>query len=66
MKQSKIIPVVKLPARVVRCLAVEAMTDPRTVARVIAGRPTREATRVRVQAAMRRLSASFNGELPKV
>jgi hypothetical protein len=42
----------KLPTRVLREVAVAALTDPRTVARVVAGRPTRESTRSRVLSAL--------------
>jgi hypothetical protein len=42
----------RLPARVVREVAVAAQTDPRTVARVLAGEPTREATRSRIASAL--------------
>jgi hypothetical protein len=60
MKPSKTKPVVKLPARVIRQIAVEAMTDPRTVARVLSGKPTREATRTRVQIALRIYAKEYN------
>ena len=42
----------RLPAHVVREIAVAAQTDPRTVANVVAGRPTRAATRERIVAAL--------------
>lgn len=43
----------KLPAHIARAIAVAALTDPRTVARVVAGRPTRAATRDRILRALR-------------
>ena len=42
-----------LPAHIVGAIAVAATTDPRTVARVIAGLPTRAATRDRILHALR-------------
>jgi hypothetical protein len=42
----------RLPVHVEREIAVAAKTDPRTVANVVAGRPTRAATRERIEAAL--------------
>lgn len=42
----------RLPSHVARAIAVAAQTDPRTVARVIAGQPTRAATRDRIVRAL--------------
>lgn len=42
----------RLPAHVLRAIAVAAQTDPRTVARVLAGRPTQPSTRDRVLRAL--------------
>ena len=38
----------RLPAHIQRAVAVASLTDPKTVARVVAGRPTRAATRERI------------------
>lgn len=48
-------PAKSLPARILREVAVLASTDPRTVARVVAGLPTRESTRARIEAALRKV-----------
>lgn len=53
----------QLPARVVRWLSVESQTDPRTVSRVLNRKPTREATRVRIEAALRKFAKQFNDKL---
>jgi hypothetical protein len=42
----------KLPAHVLRAIAVAAEADPKTVQRVMAGRPTRAATRDRILRAL--------------
>jgi hypothetical protein len=42
----------KLPAHIERAIAVAAQTDPRTVGRVVAGKPTRAATRDRILKAL--------------
>ena len=49
---------VRMPARLARHIAAEADTDPRTVARVVAGLPTWESTRERIQKAMRANAAA--------
>lgn len=43
----------RLPAHLERTVAVSSQTDPRTVRRVVAGLPTREATRARILKALR-------------
>jgi DNA-binding LacI/PurR family transcriptional regulator len=43
----------RLPAHVVRAIAVEAQVDPRTVNRVLAGKATRAATRERIEKALK-------------
>ena len=65
-KPPHVVPIVRLPARVVRELAVEAMTDPRTVAKVVAGKPTREATRTRVRLALRAHAKEYGIDLDKL
>jgi len=47
----------KLPAHTLRDISVKAGVDPRTVARVVAGKPTKGMQRERVEAALR--SAGF-------
>jgi len=47
----------RLPAHVARAIAVAAQTDPRTVARVVAGLPTRAATRDRIVRALHNRAA---------
>ena len=42
----------RLPANLERAIAVAAQTDPRTVANVVAGRPTKASTRERIMRAM--------------
>jgi hypothetical protein len=42
----------RLPAHVLRAVAVAAQTDPRTVARVVAGQPTQPSTRDRILRAL--------------
>jgi hypothetical protein len=43
----------RLPAHVAREIAVAALADPRSVQRVVAGLPTKAATRARIMRALR-------------
>ena len=54
-------PLRRLPAHVLRAVAVAAQTDPRTVARVIAGRPTQPSTRERILRALHDRAACAEG-----
>ncbi len=51
-KQKTTVPAPRLPAHLERAVAVASQTDPRTVARVVAGLPARAATRDRVRRAI--------------
>jgi len=53
----------RLPAHIVRAIAVTAQTDPRTVANVVAGRPTKASTRERI---LRALHERERGEIVAV
>jgi hypothetical protein len=48
---------VVVPAHIIRAVAVQSMTDPRTVRRVLAGEPTRPMCRLRVLAALNTVAA---------
>jgi hypothetical protein len=47
----------RLPAHVLRAIAVAAQTDPRTVAKVVAGLPTLPSTRERILRALHERSS---------